>query len=239
MRNPLLTILLPIFVLIGCGEHDPGIIDEDPPPHPPITFGEEEFIPGPYYIVDGVQVLLLQSNRVISVQFDSAAPNSVLEQVAERFGLVLYPELKHPTQVDWETEKRRTSLWVIPEGSDPFPYYSPFPRTEHDHLLFGMHPVVSKSFPSYVDLELQFRYFTDDRFYVHTLAEVSRRDVEDFNSFYNVDIIDEISEGDAVIYQKRITAESRFNTIDMANEYHRHLLFVHAYPDFIITERDP
>jgi len=238
MRNSFLLVTGGIvLMLMGCGEHQPVENDDDQPPPTAPDFGEENFFQGPYYYDDeGIHTFLLQSDRVISVLFNSDASNDQLRQVAAEFDLLLYPDLTRPANVDWEEEKHRTSLWVVPEGTEIFNYYTIFPRTEDTEELFGMHPLVRKSFPSFADQELLNRYFIDNRFYGQTSPEISREEIDDFNEFNGVVIIDEHTEDDIVEYLIHITHNSRFDTIEMANEYHESLYFLAAFPDFIIME---
>ncbi len=224
-------------MLFGCGEHQPVENDEDPPPAPDPEFGEENFVQGPHYYDDeGIQRFLLQSNRLISVMFDSDASNDQLRQVAEDFDLLLYPDLTMPADVNWEKKKDTTSIWVVPEDAQIFDYYSPFPRTENNEELFGWHPFIDKSFPSYADLELTVRYFIDNRFYGLTSPEISRDEIDEYNEFNGVVIVDEQTVDDMVEFSMHITSESRFNTVEMANEYHESLYFQVASPVFIHME---
>lgn len=234
-------LLLAIGALLtvgGCGEHQPVENDDPRPPGVP-DFGEEVFFQGPfYYDTDGIQTFLLQSDRVISVIFDSTAANTQLRQVASDFELRLFPDLTRPADVDWETEKRRTSLWVTPEGADISSYYTIFPRTDDDPTFFGWHPLVNKSFPSYADQELVVRYFIDNRFFAFTSPEISAEDLEDWNEFNGVEIRNERNVDDTVEYTMRLTADSRFATVEMANEYHQSMFFQSATPDFIVFDID-
>ncbi len=219
----------------GCGEHIP-VENDDPTIPSKHDFGEEQFIPGPYYYDNGIQTFLLQSDRVISVLFDSTAANSQLQQVAVQFELLLFPGLERPAEVDWDTEKRRTSIWVVPEEALINDYYTIFPRTEDDASFFGWHPLVRKSFPSYADQELVSRYLIDDRFLGFTSPEVSREVIEQWNGINGVETINERTVADTVEFTMRITGDSQRQTIEMANDYHRSQYFQFALPDFIVME---
>jgi len=221
----------------GCGEHQPVENDDDPPPPTTPQFGEENFFGGTsYFDEEGIQTFLLQSDRLISVIFDSTASNNQLRAVATEFDLLLYPELTAPADVDWEVEKQRTSLWVVPEGEEISNFYTVFPRQDNNDEFFGWHSYVIKSFPSYADQELELRYFIDDRFYGVTTPEIPREEIDDYNELNSVVIIDEHEQDDMIRYHMRITEESLFQTIEMANDYHTSLYFQFAYPDFIIMD---
>jgi hypothetical protein len=238
MSRKLISIaVLLMFIGGGCGEHIPT--ETDGPTSPTGDFGQEQFIQGPSYFDSmGMQTFLLQSDRIISVLFDSTAPNTQLRQVASAFNLLLYPDLTRPAEVDWETEKRRTSLWVVPEGSAITDYFTIFPRTENNTSLFGLHPLIRKSFPSYADPELETRYFVDDRFTVRTTPEVTRNDLSQYNEFNGVEIVDVRTFPDINIreFMLRLTGNARLGTIDMANEYRGIIFIESSFPDFIAME---
>lgn len=236
MRNSVLvSSLIALLILWGCGDHIPVDTDEPPPIDRP-DFGEELFIPGTYYYDDGVQTFLLQSNRILSVLFDSTAANTQLQQVAGQFELRLFPGLEHPSEVDWDVEKRRTSLWVVPEDSLISEYYTGFPRTQDDQTRFGWHPLVTMAFPSYADQELINRYFIDDRFLGFTVPDIEPEFIEQYNETNNVEIVQIRTVEDMIEYTLRITSGSQRGTIEMANEYQLSQYFQSSFPDFILMD---
>jgi hypothetical protein len=214
MKNRLLIYITCNFVFAillvamdGC-----GVSDNDNP-------GRERF-----YYNGNSKIILKENSGYIGVSFNTGSDINIINEINKKYGL---PEIQDST----EAKANHYIKMDVPKNHKNTQYFTRYGEGDNSNI-YGNQPLVRYSMPVYFSENGILTGLTDEFSVSFIPSLIDKGGIDSINNKYRVTIISRYAMG-SLVYLLRVSKESPYDALDMANIYYETDLTEFSEPNLI------